>query len=106
MAKAASKSATPKAAPKKAVAKKVAAAWPVDQACVHVLEKLKELDTEHQLQADIQWCLGSYTFDHNPVGLYEIVQRAIEIFKVHKGKKTKGVTAKFVTDLEAVLTSR
>ncbi len=106
MAKAASKSATPKAAPKKTAAKKIASAWAVDQACVHVLEKLKELDTEHQLQADIQWCLGSYTYDHNPVGLYEIVQRAIEIFKALKERKTKGITAKFITDLEAVLHAR
>jgi hypothetical protein len=106
MAKAATKSATPKAAPKKAAVKKAATVWPVDQACVQVLEKLKELDTEHQLQADIQWCLGSYTFDHNPVGLYEIVQRAIEIFNAHKARKTKGVTAKFIGDLEAVLKAR
>jgi hypothetical protein len=106
MAKAATKSATPKAAPKKAAVKKAVAAWPVDQACVHILEKLRELDTEHQLQADIQWCLGSYTFDNNPVGLYEIVQRAIEILKAHKERKTKGVTAKFITDLEAVLKAR
>lgn len=105
MAKAASKPTTPKPAPKRAPAKSTSA-WTVDKACVQILEKLKDLDTEHQLQADIQWCLGSYAYDNNPVGLYEIVQRAIDIFKALHQRKTKGVTAKLIADLEFVLRSR
>lgn len=78
----------------------------VDQACKLSLEKLQALDTEHQLQADIAWCLGSYGHDKNPAGLYEILQRSIEIFTAHKERKTKGITVKLISDLEAVLKNR
>jgi hypothetical protein len=92
--------------PKKSSAKKVTSAMTVDQACKVCLEKLQALDTEHQLQADIAWCLGSYEYDGNPAGLYEILQRSIEIFNAHKERKTKGVTAKMISELEAVLKNR
>lgn len=106
MAKAATKSETQKPVTRKAAVKRPSPVWSVDKACTHILEKLQELDAEHQLQADIRWCLGSYGYDHNPVGLYEIVQRALEVFKTHQARKTKGVTAKLISDLEAVLKSR
>lgn len=106
MAKAATKSETQKPATRKTAVKRPSPAWSVDKACTHILEKLQELDTEHQLQADIQWCLGSFAYDNNPVGLFEIVQRALEVFKTHKARKTKGVTAKLISDLEAVLKLR
>jgi len=64
------------------------------------MAKLKALDIEPQLQADIEWCLGSYNHDNNPVGLYEMGERALDVFKQQLEKKTKGVTAKMVADLE------
>lgn len=64
------------------------------------LNKLRELDLDTRLQADLDWCLGSYSFDKNPSGLYEMVGRAIKVFTTEKEKKTKGVTAKLLTDLE------
>jgi len=84
----------------------MASVMTVDQACKLSLEKLQAIDTEHQLQADIAWCLGSYGYDQNPAGLYEILQRSIEVFNAHKERKTKGVTAKLITDLESVLKNR
>ena len=65
-----------------------------------VLQKLQELGIEEQLRRDLEWCLGSYRADRNPVGLYDTVKRALIVFRSEKEKKTKGVTAKFVTDLE------
>ena len=63
-----------------------------------ILKKLKDLGIDNQLQADIEWCLGSYKADNNPAGLYEMAKRALVVFK--DNKSTKGVTAKLISDLE------
>lgn len=93
------KSTTAKAsAPKKE--KKPAVGIKIEDASSLALTKLKELELDKQLQSDLEWCLGSYGYDQNPSGLYEMIQRAIAVFKAEKTKKTKGVTAKLITDLE------
>lgn len=91
-----------KASTTKATSEKVS----IEQACITALEKLKALNLDDQLQADIQWCLGSYSNDKNPIGLYEMGERALELFKAESAKKTKGITAKFITDLEKVVKSK
>ena len=98
-AKKASTPAKPKAAaPKAGVA--------IDKVCEEALSKLKELGIDTQLQADLEWCLGSYKADKNPAGLYEMADRALAVFNTEKAKKTKGVTAKLTGDLEKALKSR
>ncbi len=109
MAKASEKktTSTPKAeTAKKSPAKKATAVPSIEQACVTALAKLKTLNIEPQLQADIEWCLGSYSHDKNPIGLYEMGERALEVFKTELAKKTKGVTAKTVSDLDKAVKSR
>jgi hypothetical protein len=78
----------------------------IEKVCQDALEKLKGLDIDRQLQNDIEWCLGSYRADRNPVGLYDMAERALVIFREEKSKKTKGVTAKIITDLEKAVQSR
>ncbi len=68
-----------------------------------ILDKLKTLNIEQGLQSDIVWCLGSYKHDHNPVGLLEKATQALAVFKAEQAKKTKGVTAKFISDIEKAL---
>jgi hypothetical protein len=75
----------------------------IEKVCVESLKKLQELGIEQQLQSDIEWCLGSYRSDQNPSGLYEMAARTLTIFQAEKSKKTKGVTAKMITDLEGAL---
>lgn len=75
----------------------------IEKASSTALKKLQDLGLDTQLQADLEWCLGSYKFDKNPVGLYEMTQRAVAVFKEEQQKKTKGVTAKLITDLEKAL---
>ena len=72
----------------------------IEQASEGVLQKLQELGIEEQLQRDIQWCLGSYRSDGNPVGLYDTTRKALAVLRTEKEKKTKGVTAKIIADLE------
>ncbi len=100
MAKAAAKS-TPKTETKKPRAPRAkASANNIEQVNSEALKKLEELGIEEQLRRDLEWCLGSYRADHNPIGLYETAKRALMVFQAEKEKKTKGVTAKLISDLE------
>jgi hypothetical protein len=74
--------------------------------CEDALAKLKALDVQQQLQNDIEWCLGSYRADGNPVGLYAMAERALTVFQEEKARKTKGVTAKTISDLEKAIQQR
>jgi len=95
-----------KAAPKKVAAKKATSsstASSLEKTSEEILKKLKSLDLDHQLQADLEWCLGSFQYDKNPIGLIESAERALIVFKDALDKKTKGVTAKTISDIEKVL---
>lgn len=108
MAKAASKA--PAKAPKKVEApKKKSPAKPyqlIEDVCVSSLSKLQELELDFQLQSEINWCLGSFRNDGNPVGLYLMAERALAIFKAELAAKRKGVTAQLVKDIEKALKDR
>ena len=99
---------TPSKTPAKTakVAKPAVAGPSIEKATEEALSKLKALGLEPQLQADIEWCLGSYKADSNPTGLYEMTERAVAVFSAEKDKKTKGVTTKLITDLQKALASR
>lgn len=75
----------------------------IEQVNAEALQKLQALGIEEQLQHDLEWCLGSYRADHNPIGLYETARKALSVFQAEKQKKTKGVTAKLINDLEKII---
>lgn len=101
MAKAAAKSVTKSETTTKSRAPRAKAPGNnIEKVSEDALQKLQELGIDDQLQRDIQWCLGSYRADNNPIGLYENARKALELLKTEKEKKTKGVTAKLITDLE------
>jgi len=105
MAKAPAKKVTKKA-PAKAVAVKVAkkvSAPAIDKVMQQVLEKLSSMGIDQKLQDDIKWCLGSFGFDKNPIGLYDTASRALAVFVEAKANKAKGIPAKLITDLKNVL---
>jgi hypothetical protein len=93
----------PKAKKAKASTKPKAKALDYEKVSKSILEKLKALNLDHQLQSDLVWCLGSYSHDKNPIGLIEMAQRASVVFKSELEKKTKGVTAKFIADIEKIV---
>lgn len=65
-----------------------------------VLQKLEALNINQRLQSEIQWCLGSFKHDQNPVGLIEKLTEALPLLKAEHAKKTKGITAKLIGDIE------
>lgn len=105
MAKATVKKKSTAAPAKKAAStgSKAKATLAVDKVCEQVLERLQALDIEHQLQADLAWCLGSYRHDNNPIGLLQNGAKALEVFAAVNEKKAKSVPAKLISDLQKVL---
>lgn len=106
MAKAVTKA--PKKATKTSEAKK-ASGKPlklIEDACVNSLAKLQALELDYQLQSEINWCLGSYRNDGNPVGLYLMAERALAIFKAEVTAKRKGIPAQLIKDIEKALKDR
>ena len=100
---------TPKEARKSTARTSAAKSSPADRiekVSQETLDKLKSLNIDQNLQNDLEWCLGSYRADHNPVGLYDAAERALAVLKSEKEKKTKGVTAKLIADLEKALEGR
>jgi hypothetical protein len=107
MAKVTAKPAAEKAAPKKPSSKvKVPFVMDIEKASEEALAGLKLLKIEEQLQSDIEWCLGSFRADKNPIGLYDVVSHALVVFKSEQKKKTKAVITKLIADIEKVLQSR
>ncbi len=100
--KAVKKTEQKKAAPKKATP----SPDQIVKACEISLAALATLDIEHSLQSEINWCLGSYQNDGNPIGLFQMAERSLVVFKGEQVKKTKGITAKLVGDIEKALKSR
>lgn len=90
-----------KAAPKAKAT--VSPAELLETASEEALKKLQALGIEQQLQSELEWCIGSYRYDRNPSGLYEVAGRALTVLNAEKEKKTKGVTAKLIGDLEKAL---
>lgn len=94
---------TDKSKTAKATKKETAKAVSIEKACEIALNKLRELNIDEGLQSEIQWCMGSFQHDNNPAGLYVMAKRALAIFTVELAGKTKGVTAKLISDLEKAI---
>lgn len=96
------KKSKPSSTGKKSPAKKSATDL-IEQACEAALQKLKALNADEPLQADLAWCLGSYKHDNNPSGLYIMAERAVGVFKILKKEKPKAIPATLVSSLEKAL---
>lgn len=75
----------------------------IEKASIQALKTLESLGIEQQLQQDIEWCLGSYRYDKNPAGLFDMTERALSVLIAAKERKAKGVTSKLIGDMEKAL---
>ncbi|GAA4826109.1 hypothetical protein [Algivirga pacifica] len=78
-------------------------------ACEEALEKLSKLNKDgvhSQIVADLQWVLGSYSFDGNPEGLYEKGLLALNELKVVKKDKPRAVAKKLLDSLDVALAEK
>ena len=77
----------------------------IEKACQAALEKFQKIGTEKyaDIQSKLEYVLGSYRYDGNPVGLYEFGEIALKQLKALKKEKPKAVSDKLVGDLEKAL---
>ncbi len=74
-------------------------------AIVNAFETFKKINDEAnaEIQSKLEFVIGSYDFDKNPVGLYEFGNKALKTLTKIKEKSTKKVTKKVIDDLEKAL---
>jgi hypothetical protein len=56
-----------------------------------------------EIKGKLEYVIGSYDFDKNPVGLYEVGGLAFPILKKAKDEHGRKITKKLLTDLEKAL---
>lgn len=101
------KSAVKKSVPAKRASKpKAPAAHQIEKVNEDILKKLQDLNVEQPLQADIEWCLGSYRNDNNPSGLYVMAERALHVFTFELTKDPTSVSVKLIKDIEKALKNK
>jgi hypothetical protein len=77
----------------------------IEKACEAALEKIQKmgLDKFADLQSKLEFVLGSYRFDGNPSGLYEIGDKALKDLKKYKKANPRLVSKKLIDDLEKAI---
>ncbi len=80
----------------------------IEKACEAAFEKFQKigLDKYADVQSKLEYVLGSYRYDGNPVGLYEIGEVALKALKKYKKEKPRQVSQKLVDDLEKALKAK
>jgi hypothetical protein len=77
------------------------------KSCTEAVSTLEKLNIE-QFQdtlGKLKWCIGSYEFDKNPVGLNELGQLALKDLKTFKKENPRKVAKKVIEGLEKSLTT-
>ena len=75
------------------------------KSCADAVSTLEKLNLE-QFQdtlGRLKWCIGSYEFDKNPIGLNELGQVALKDLKTFKKENPRKVTKKVIEGLEKSL---
>ena len=72
------------------------------KSCIEVLNSFQKINQGNfeDIQSRLEWVLGSYEYDQNPVGLHEIGGKALSTLKTYKVEKPKAVTKKVLDSLE------
>ncbi len=71
-------------------------------ACLEATKALTKLRQNefNELQANLEYCIGSYDFDKNPSGLYEYGKVAIKELKAFKKQNPRKVNKKVISNME------
>ena len=71
-------------------------------ACFNALETFKKLNDDDyaEIQSKLEFVVGSFDFDGNPVGLYEFGTLAIPLLKKAKETYPRKITKKVIEELE------
>ena len=70
----------------------------IEKACKDALAHFEKLGDEkfYDIRSKLEFVLGSYGFDRNPIGLYEYALKSVEILENYKAQNTKKVPKKLI----------
>ena len=74
------------------------------EAATQVFAKINNAEYT-ELQSKLEYCIGSYDYDKNPVGLYEYGKVALNELTAFKAQNPRKINKKIIADLEKNLTS-
>ena len=63
----------------------------------------KQKEDYSEIESKLEWVLGSFDFDQNPVGLHEFAVKSVEIMKEAKKEKPRAFTKKLIEKSEKVI---
>jgi len=80
----------------------------IEKACEAALEKFQKIGDKKyaDTQSKLEYVLGSYRYDGNPVGLYEIGATALKDLKKYQKEKPRLVSKKLIEGLENALKNK
>lgn len=80
----------------------------IEKACKAALDKFQKigLDKYADIQSKLEYVLGSFSYDGNPVGLFEIGTKALKELKKYKKENPRLVSKKLIDDLEKAIKSK
>ena len=80
----------------------------IEKACIAALDKFQKIGNEKyaDIQSKLEYVLGSYGFDGNPVGLYEVGSVVLKELKKYKKEKPRLVAKKLIDDLEKAIKNK
>lgn len=73
--------------------------------CQNALDTMKKLNIPNteELQAKLEWCIGSYDFDNNPTGLSAFGSMALQTLRQYKELNPRKVAKKKIDELDAAI---
>lgn len=77
----------------------------LEKACKDALAQFEKLGDEqfYDIRSKLEFVLGSYGFDRNPVGLLEYAKKSSEILRKYKQKHPRKVSQKLLDTIDSAV---
>jgi len=77
----------------------------LEKACKDALAQFEKIGDEqfYDIRSKLEFVLGSYGFDRNPVGLHEYAKKSSEMLKKYKQKFPKKVSKKLLDSIDSAV---
>jgi hypothetical protein len=74
----------------------------LEKACKDALAKFEKIGDEkyYDIRSKLEFVLGSFGFDGNPVGLNEYAKKSSELLKKYKAKYPRKVSLKLIDSID------
>lgn len=74
----------------------------LEKACKEALAQFEKIGDEkyYDIRSKLEFVLGSYGFDGNPMGLHEFAKKSSQLLKKYKEKYPRKVSQKLIDDVD------